>query len=550
MITKPLDFNITSYLYPEGDIYFQENEMKSIWNNINLNEKIELKDFNIKIKAEEKTYTNIFVKSLKKAINFKIYKIPVNISIEDNTNNLKIYSVEHCREIIDLLLMSKYLIEVDGQKYQKGINLENVNKIKASIIFVEEEEFKEYINRKENIIDMTIGIHNIEKNKLSFYFDEICVHDKEQKTFNLLIDSNRIELMNRIDKFFISENLFYWIIGTDGIGKTITMLVYSSLVKNFKILYLNLKLFNKYDRQKIINIFLNELKRLFLTNENDDQLSSNKYLYELLISNILKEAKGKKETKIKFFWELLFTFLEVYVKLHFSNLDILIIIDQYKTKNYDQDYDELNKLTIKIKNNEILTFKMKLLLVSSINNFDIKKAFLENLFILSFESDSITNNNLYPLFKNNEAPNNNNNLLKNIDKNNKDEDDYELNDIEDNLNKTIENNKRNFENYLNNEFQKENKKDSICFLNQFYSKLTKKEYFNNCCSCEAIIDKNLGSNFRHCIKVFNYSFKYYELLLKEIKETKKKKKIMMIHMKLEYWKHFTKKCLKKLMIIY
>ena len=308
MITKPLDYNITSYVYPEGDIYFQENEMKSIWNNINLNEKIELKDFNIKIKAEEKTYTNIFVKSLKKAINFKIYKIPVNISIEDNTNNLKIYSVEHCREIIDLLLMSKYLIEVDGQKYQKGINLENVNKIKASIIFVEEEEFKEYINRKENIIDMTIGIHNIEKNKLSFYFDEICVHDKEQKTFNLLIDSNRIELMNRIDKFFISENLFYWIIGTDGIGKTITMLVYSSLVKNFKILYLNLKLFNKYDRQIIINIFLNELKRLFLTNENDDQLSSNKYLYELLISNILKEAKGKKETKIKFFWELLFTF--------------------------------------------------------------------------------------------------------------------------------------------------------------------------------------------------------------------------------------------------
>ena len=52
--------------------------------------------------------------------------------------------------------------------------------------------------------------------------------------------------------------------------------------------------------------------------------------------------------------------------------------------------------------------------------------------------------------------------------------------------------------------------------------MTQKEYFNDIVKCYNIVSENLNNDFLQCIKVFNGSLKYYELLLNEIDKNKKK----------------------------
>ena len=64
-----------------------------------------------------------------------------------------------------------------------------------------------------------------------------------------------------------SEKVFYLSLGTDGIGKTITLLYYSSsLLNDYNKIYLNLKLFFKYKKNnnKSKQIFYDEIKIIFL----------------------------------------------------------------------------------------------------------------------------------------------------------------------------------------------------------------------------------------------------------------------------------------------
>ena len=56
---------------------------------------------------------------------------------------------------------------------------------------------------------------------------------------------------------------------------------------------------------------------------------------------------------------------------------------------------------------------------------------------------------------------------------------------------------------------------SKCCLNSIYSDITRKEYLNNNSNCKKLISKNIGNNFYHCIKSFNFSLKYFQLLVKE-----------------------------------
>ena len=74
-------------------------------------------------------------------------------------------------------------------------------------------------------------------------------------------------------------------------------------------------------------------------------------------------------------WLLLQTFIK---KLNFSefyNPNLLIILDQYKCNKIDEGYGELNNLTFLIDNYNKSSFfyKLKLLVVISINNYDTKK---------------------------------------------------------------------------------------------------------------------------------------------------------------------------------
>ena len=398
----------------------------------------------------------------------------------------------------------------------------------------ERDIFKNYIDRRHyNIILNYNKVNNIKKNEISIYFNEICIHDKSKTNFNFIFDNNRLELMNKIDKFFDSQNKFYWILGSDGIGKTVTFLVYSSLLKKFRKLYLNLKLFYKTEIDRVENIFFNEIKRLFLTNNNNLDLYYDYYLKIIYLLKekskvVLQQLKDKdyiwiniyNKGGIIYFWILLFIFLEIYDSLKIKDFlfDLLVIIDQYKSAEIDPQYINLNKLLLKV--NDIKNYKMKILIACSINNYDNKDLFLENLYSISLNNEDSNNNTApIPLLKNNFKENINSS--KNLEEEQYFIEDKELINIEKYLDSIIEFNKKLFDTYSIKNSNKKNISFSKCYLNSQYSQITIKEYYNNFVSCKNIIDPKLGKNYRHCIKVFNDSLKYYELLLKEIKETKK-----------------------------
>ena len=62
----------------------------------------------------------------------------------------------------------------------------------------------------------------INKKLLSYYFDDICISpDKKDNNVCFILDNNRIEFINKINNYLNSEDIFYLVLGTDGIGKTI-----------------------------------------------------------------------------------------------------------------------------------------------------------------------------------------------------------------------------------------------------------------------------------------------------------------------------------------
>ena len=94
---------------------------------------------------------------------------------------------------------------------------------------------------------------------------------------------------------------------------------------------------------------------------------------------------------------MLFTFIQEYDK----NLvdKVLIILDQYKVNKIDENFKNLNNLCKMIRSS-VFKNKFKLVILVSINNYDTKEIFLENLNYVSF----------YPLSDNNVIPDDSSNV--------------------------------------------------------------------------------------------------------------------------------------------
>lgn len=456
---------------------------------------------------------------------FHFYKTPASLSIENKS--YKIYTTEQCFSVISQFNLEQYSIIINDKeiknKYFERESLKNIiiKKLKSEI---KEEEFSQYIIRIKPSLPLQNSIITLEKNKLSFYFNDICISsDTNTKFVDFILEGNRIEFINKIDDFLKSKNLFYLVLGTDGIGKTITLLYYtSSLLNDYGNLYFNLKLFlkNETDKIKIKEIFFNELKRIFLIDNNIESVKSfTMKKYNNLINNIndsILESEG-----INYFWELLFMFIKIYDKSLMGN--IFIVLDQYKTDKIDYDFKNLNKLCGLINSKE-LNNHFKLMILISINNYDTKDIFLENLNFLPYFP--IKSDNLIPL------PNYKSNDMGNFrSKNNKDnnnynnQNNYEFEDIEKFLNEKHKEFQTNFNNSA-----KEIQNNSSFLSHQIFSKLelnskyydiTKKEYLNEIVNCKNLIDDKMHINYRNCIELFGYSLKYFSILLKEINSTKK-----------------------------
>ena len=182
--------------------------------------------------------------------------------------------------------------------------------------------------------------------------------------------------------------------GTDGIGKTTTILYFINYIHNFNVLYLNLKLFSNKTKQEAEDIFFKEVQRIFFINKNfttNLTLNTKNQNYKNLKKSILQEIKNNNKAEnikgIKYAWLLLQTFMKKLEVSYIYNSNLLIILDQYKCDQIDPDYYEINNLSVLIDkiSKSSYFYKFKLLLIISINNYDTKRMFLENVNTTFFE---------------------------------------------------------------------------------------------------------------------------------------------------------------------
>ena len=166
--------------------------------------------------------------------------------IKDKKFLSKIYCREQLNKIVSILENNdKYVFKIESGK--SDMNSENgqskIIKIEIySQIDLEDTNFKNYITRESLLLfDQEIKeekVIEVEKLKLSPYFDSIIKFPQKNNYFKLVIDENRFKLFKKIDEFWISKDFFYVIMGTDGIGKTTSLLFFSSYVyKSYHVLY-------------------------------------------------------------------------------------------------------------------------------------------------------------------------------------------------------------------------------------------------------------------------------------------------------------------------
>ena len=251
-------------------------------------------------------------------------------------------------------------------------------------------------------------------------------------------------------------------------------------------LYLNLKLFSNKTKQEAEDIFFKEVQRIFFVNKNfttnltlNTKNQNYKNLKKLILQEIKNNNKAENIKGIEYAWLLLQTFM---IKLEVSyiyNSNLLIILDQYKCDQIDPDYYEINNLSVLIDNisKSSYFYKFKLLLIISINNYDTKRMFLENVNTTFFEY-------------NNELVSDISSVNDNIenDKN------YELIKIEKFLDWKIDKINKSFNERIMNILYKKNS-DSFFFLNSRYFDRTRKEYLNCNCNCKKLIPENIGRNY-------------------------------------------------------
>ena len=136
---------------------------------------------------------------------FFILKYPVTISIEDKIKDLKIFTLNQMETILKILTERNYKIYLNGEEfdYQK-LSYKQNNIIEAKYKEKEYSEFKKYILGNNGILIKEKKILVVQKSSLSLYFEQISKsnNDENEKEFKLIINENRLNLFEKINKFY------------------------------------------------------------------------------------------------------------------------------------------------------------------------------------------------------------------------------------------------------------------------------------------------------------------------------------------------------------
>ena len=245
------------------------------------------------------------------------YYFYINDHIENDIKNIN--SSENIKEIIlypfftNLFMFLNFNIELNNP------NMDTI-KIKKELL----EPLQLYIEKKEII----------KNNDNPNIFDEKLI--EEELIF--ILNQERKELMNKMDlyaeRYYIIKPMK--IVGSDGIGKSITLQFYSLVkLEGYYKFYFNLKLFEKYGLK---NYFFIELIRGFLSKENNINNDLKNYM------NCIKYMQ-KLNLKDKNFIEVLKELIN-YIKQYQKNY--IIILDQFSyeyitDKNFEIFFSKIDK---------------------------------------------------------------------------------------------------------------------------------------------------------------------------------------------------------------
>ena len=517
-------------------IYKDSNSFKESLNNFSISEK----NYNITFEEEEENCVKINFDQDGKKIEsqYEILKTPYKINFE-NIEEMRDKTMYIFKKVAYKKLIIFLDSKTDKYEYIEDINAKTLL-VKNKLLKIKEEIFK-VIAEKNSIInvleDFKVKTIDINPLSLSSNFFSIFKEVPQDKTFTFILNEERIEFFKRLIDFHASEKLFYYITGSDGIGKSLSLLYYSSLSKK-RFLYFNIKLyFREENDEKFRNLFYNDLHKFFLINypERDKDFINSEY--NLFIERIEEYLRSEISDDMKNIGKI-FKYIIGFMN-SLAGDDYTIILNQYKSDVSDINYVGLNSIIKFILNNK-KTLRIKLIISSSVDNTSNKYILLRNLSQIYLDVNPSNFSKL--LF---EEPLDNINLYNNENIISRTRQNTEINDelnnkkdcefcekifkIEREKRKQALKNENNDNYYLS---------ESKCLIDK-YPDYTIKDYYFSLTNAKKICNNILSKDELIMAEIFNFSLKYiikYLHLKREMKEkdkgTNEKKIIRMFYDKI------------------
>ena len=481
---------------PIEDIYDKSKKFKDSLKDYKIGNKSFLLEFS-KINEHECEMSINFNNSFEYSCNLLFEPLKLNLEeLNLSTKDILLYSPNQIKQLIHFYNSDYIFLDQDKNNIDENTDYKSLKKITINKI----EEFglnnNNFIEAKKKAIDFFENIaSNKQKNTidiypflLSFNFYEIFVEHLKGESFKLILNEDRKNFIQKIENFLSSSKRFLWIVGSDGIGKTIS-LMYFSLMNPDNVFYINLKFLHK-NSDKIKEYLTNELIRPFYLRKDNinDEKSFKKTKNDLnyVLREIFNLSQDQKKLEpIYKFWIYLKRALNT-INLNFCCGKLIIILDQYKDISLDKyDYSYINNFI-----DYINTMSYKLIISTSVNNSNIQSSFYSNIDYFNF------NDNKEKEIYNDDSDSENINMI---------EEDYdvieECNFYQDILNKSkqkkVNENKNNINISVNSKF---------C-LNNKYKDDTLKIYYSSLVSGKDLIQK-FNKEEINCFKNFNYNLKY------------------------------------------
>ena len=281
----------------------------------------------------------------------KYYSFAVNQKFTDIKT---IIDLKNSNKIIDnKIILVPFILKI-FQKFYTDYKLEEKTKSENDINFEIDKEILEpfflYIEKKK--IKKKIGYNEMKKFHIDLLNDKLTfILNKERRNFiRKLDDYIKIDIQTQP----------MIIIGNDGIGKSLTLQLYTLLkLESYKKLYFNLKLLDKCNNRDYILI---ESMRGFISRENI-KLKDDFIHYMEFVKHF--QNKNMSGAGIKQFFEILNEIL-LYLEHENSYGKYVIILDQF---NFEKiSLDDFDNFRTKIPNNE----NFKIIICCSLNDDENK----------------------------------------------------------------------------------------------------------------------------------------------------------------------------------